>query len=170
MAVKHADKLMEHFIRPDGSVRHIVEFDPMTGVFRKDYGGQGYAHGSSWTRGQAWALYGFMLSYVHTGREAYLDAAKRVANYFIANISEDGLIPVDFRQPKEPVYYDDTAAAVASCGLIEVARQVTGQEKRSIQQSSSAYHSPKHNHTLVYADCFFLEALLKLNGEEIPLW
>ena len=196
VAVKHADKLMEHFIRPDGSVRHIVEFDPMTGAFRKDYGGQGYAHGSSWTRGQAWALYGFMLSYVHTGREAYLDAAKRVAHYFIANIPEDGLIPVDFRQPKEPVYYDDTAAAVASCGLIEIARQVPEQEKEVYSKAavkmlhaldekhcdwserndcflthcSSAYHSPKHNHTLVYADCFFLEALLKLNGEEILLW
>ena len=35
---------------------------------------------------------------------------------------------------------------------------------------SSAYHSPNHNHTLVYVDSYFLEALLKLSGEEFLLW
>ena len=48
----HADTVAANFIRADGSVRHIVEFDPETGAFVRDYGGQGYAQGSSWTRGQ----------------------------------------------------------------------------------------------------------------------
>ena len=63
IAVKHADTVMKHFIREDGSVIHIGEFDPYTGEFLRSVGGQGYAHGSSWTRGQAWAVYGFALSY-----------------------------------------------------------------------------------------------------------
>ena len=43
----HADTVMETFVRPDGSVRHIVEFDPFTGEMVKDYGDQGYGQGSS---------------------------------------------------------------------------------------------------------------------------
>lgn len=34
-AMMHADTVMQHFVRPDGSVNHIVEFDPETGVFVK---------------------------------------------------------------------------------------------------------------------------------------
>ncbi|MBP5185057.1 MAG: glycoside hydrolase family 88 protein, partial [Lachnospiraceae bacterium] len=54
-AVKHADTAIKYFVREDGSVNHIVEFDPATGEFIKTQGGQGMAVGSTWTRGQAWA-------------------------------------------------------------------------------------------------------------------
>lgn len=54
IAMIHGDTVMDHFIRPDGSVKHIVEFDPQTGEAIRDYGGQGYEKGSSWTRGQTW--------------------------------------------------------------------------------------------------------------------
>ena len=50
-----------------------------TGEVVQTYGGQGIAVGSSWSRGQAWGLYGFTLSYIHTGEERYLNAAKQVA-------------------------------------------------------------------------------------------
>lgn len=99
IAMTHADTVAANFIRADGSVRHIVEFDPETGAFVRDYGGQGYAQGSSWTRGQTWALYGFVMSYKHTGAVRYLAMAQKVAEYFIAHIPADGRIPVDFCQP-----------------------------------------------------------------------
>ena len=37
----HADTARKYFVRPDGSVRHIVEFNPETGEMIKDYAGQG---------------------------------------------------------------------------------------------------------------------------------
>lgn len=196
IAMMHADTARDSFVRPDGSVKHIVEFDPETGELVRDYGGQGYGLGSSWTRGQTWGLYGFVLSYIHTGKQEYLDTAKQIAHYFIANIPEDGLIPVDFRQPAEPVWYDDTAAAVAACGLIEIAKAVPELEKEMyvkaalkllkaldekhsdwnedtdcvLTHCSGSYHGEVHNHTLVYADCYYLEAILKLRGSEFLLW
>ncbi len=195
-AVRHADKSLEHFIRPDGSVKHIVEFDPNTGEEIRSYGGQGYAVGSSWTRGQAWAIYGFMISYAHTGDARYLAAAKRVANYFIANIPENGRIPVDFRSPAEPFYEDDAAAAIACCGLLEIAKAETGPESDVYLRAalrlmkvmasetcdfspetdgittacSTKYFEDKHNYNLVYADYFFAEAVLKLQDREYRLW
>ena len=124
IATMHADTAQKYFIREDGSANHIVSFDPVTGEFLETFGGQGYAEGSSWTRGQAWALYGFVLSYVHTKKDSYLNTARRVANYFIANTPESGLIPVDFRQPADCTLEDSTAAASAACGLLEIAGQL----------------------------------------------
>ncbi|KRE29853.1 glycoside hydrolase family 88 protein [Paenibacillus sp. Soil522] len=196
IAMKHADTSMTAFVRPDGSVNHIVEFDPFNGGVVKTYGGQGYEEGSSWTRGQTWALYGFMMSYIHTGKEQYLDTAKRVAHYFMANIPDNGVIPVDFRQPKEPRREDDTAAAIAACGLIELAKAVGPYEKESyieaalkllrtldesrcdwsrdndciLQYGSGAYYAKSHHHPIIYGDYYFMEAIFKLKGNDLYLW
>ena len=195
IAMKHADKVMQYFVRQDGSVIHIVEFDPETGALIRDYGGQGYEKGSSWTRGQAWGLYGFVSSYEHTGKKEYLAAAEKIAAYFIAHIPEDGLIPSDFCQPKTPDIQDDIAAAAASSGLLELAKQVPEHRERylkaairmlrALDEESSdwsaktdgitlrgtmAYHAPGQNMNYVYADYFFIEAVLKLTGSNIRVW
>ena len=123
VAMAHADNAIRCHIRPDGSVAHIVEHERETGdVYKIIEKNQGLGADTSWSRGQAWALYGFALSYLHTGEERYLDASKKVANYFIANVCDDWLPRVDFRAPAEPVYYDSTAGMCAACGLIELAK------------------------------------------------
>ncbi len=122
-AMLHADKLIKTHIRDDGTARHIVRLDEKTGEAVETLAGQGYSADSSWTRGQAWAIYGFVLSYIHTGKREYLDTAKRVANAFAASAgSRDWIIPIDFCQPYEDEYYDSSAAATAACGFIELAR------------------------------------------------
>lgn len=124
VAMAQADMALMDHVRDDGSVIHEVEHNRETGEPVKDFAGQGYEVGSSWSRGQAWALYGYIISYIHTNEERYLNCAKRVANYFIANCCDDWLPRVDFRAPSEPVYYDSTAGAIAACGLIEIAKAV----------------------------------------------
>jgi unsaturated chondroitin disaccharide hydrolase len=196
IAMAHADTAMTAFVRPDGSVNHIVEFDPFHGGVVKTYGGQGYEEGSSWTRGQTWALYGFMMSYIHTGKEEYLHTAKRIAHYFMANIPDNGIIPVDFRQPEEPAYEDSTAAAIAACGLIEIAKAVGEHEQavyvhaalkllRTLDElrsswsidtdnflinGTAAYHNPNRHTAIIYGDYYFLEAVFKLKGNDLYLW
>lgn len=196
IAKNHAERTLECFIRDDGSVCHIVEFNPETGERVKSYGGQGYGHGSSWTRGQSWAIYGFTLSYIHTHDEKFLNAAKRVANYFIANTPESGLIPCDFRQPETPAYEDTTAAAIASCGMIEIAKHSEGRDSevylnaalkmlKAIDEKSAdwnpdtdnittkgtvAYHSGEKETGILYGDYYFVEALMKLAGIDFFVW
>lgn len=196
IAANHADTAMKAFIRGDGSANHIVEFDPASGEMIKSYGGQGYGEGSSWTRGQSWGLYGFMLSYLHTQNNAYLETAERIANYFIANIPDSGLIPVDFRQPEDVKLEDSTAAAIASCGLIELAGQKDGRQQKIylnaalkmlqaltknsfnwneeednlLTKCTAAYHDEKHEFSIIYGDYFFLEALMKLTDKELFIW
>jgi unsaturated chondroitin disaccharide hydrolase len=196
IATLHADTAEKYFIRGDGSVNHIVEFDAATGEMVKTYGGQGYEVGSSWTRGQAWAIYGFVLSYIHTQNVRYLDVAKRIANYFIANIPDNGLIPVDFRQPAEPLLEDSCAAVIAACGMLEIEKYVTEHEKHIywnnalkmlkalennrcnwdiksdniLEKCTAAYHDEKHEFAIIYGDYFFIEAIWKLTGQELFIW
>lgn len=196
IAMMHADTVKEHFIRSDGSVRHIVEFNPETGEEVRDYGGQGYAEGSSWTRGQGWAVYGFMISYLHTGKQEYLDTAKKVARYCIANIPENGIIPIDFRQPPEPAFEDSCGACVLAGGLLELAGCVPEPEQEFyrkaavkilkaieqdradwtencdaiVQNCSVAYHDPEHHITMTYADYYFIEAVYKIRKTGVLLW
>ena len=128
VAMMHADSTIASHIRSDGSVIHIVEHDRERGEAIETFGGQGYEDGSSWSRGQAWALYGFVLSYLYTNEERYLSIAKRVANYFITSCIDDWLPRVDFRSPSEPTYYDTSAAMCAACGLFELAKALPENE------------------------------------------
>ncbi len=144
MAMMHADTVMKHFVRPDGSVCHVVEFDPETGEMLRSLGGQGYQEGSAWTRGQGWALYGFMISYLHTGKKEYLETAKRVADYCLAHIPENGIIPVDFDQPMEPAYEDSCGACVIAGGLLELAKHV--QEEESYKPDGENYKPDGESH------------------------
>jgi unsaturated chondroitin disaccharide hydrolase len=121
---------MRDHVRADGSINHIVVHDTENPGVINTLRGQGYDVGSTWSRGEAWALYGFILSYIHTKEERYLDTAKKVAHYFIANIASTDWLPLcDFRAPDAPVIYDSTAGAIAACGMIEIAKAVPEFEK-----------------------------------------
>lgn len=196
IAMMHADMALKNFLREDGSVNHIVEINPETGEFVQSFGGQGYGLGSSWTRGQSWALYGFFLSYMHTKEARYLEASKKVANYFISSIPEDGHIPVDFRQPEEPHYEDSTAACIASCGLIELSKITEGEESDKylnaalkmlktltsdrcdfsdetdniVNYCTASYHDKNHHFSIIYGDYYLVEALFKLKGNDYMVW
>ncbi len=196
MATAHADTTQQFFVRPDGSVHHIVMFDPDTMHVLGTPAGQGYAPGSSWSRGQAWAIYGFALSHIHTGKQEYLDTAKRIAHYFIACVQEDWVPRCDFRQPGEPDIRDSSAGVIAACGLLELAGLVPEAESdlyakaaiRLLQAADSAcadwrlsnpailhrctasYHNGDHHIPIIYGDYFFIEAMGKLKGEKLSFW
>ena len=196
IAELHAEKTMKNAVRPDGSVIHILHYDQRTGEALESFGGQGYAVGSSWSRGQAWAIYGFTLSYLHTGREEFLDTAKKVAHYFLANAAQTGYLPdVDFRSPNEPALCDSTAAAIAASGMLTLAGLVPDMERTLyyngallilkalereccdyseradliMSKGVEAYRNLVHKY-IVYGDFYYLEAIAKLCGKGIPLW
>ncbi len=193
IATAHARMARRVFVRQDGSCAHILRFDPETGELLESRRGQGMDYTSSWCRGQAWALYGFTLSYLNTGDGAFLETARRVADYFLAHIPKGHLIPVDFCQDDEVPWEDSSAAAIASCGLIELSRAtgdpryqtaavgllVTLEERRCdfaperdnlLTNCSESYHEGEHNIPLIYGDYFFTEAILKLAGRETRIW
>ncbi len=191
----HADMTLREFLRADGSLSHIIELDPATGKRVQEHPGQGYALGSSWSRGQAWGLYGFTLAYLNTGEECYLDAARRIAAYFAAHIRPDGLTDCDFCQPPERERLDNIAGACAACGLLEL-HKLTGEEQWQaaaeklvdglldhcvdwsdaccglLTRCTASYHDDSAGvHTnITYGDYFLVEAIAKLCGSDPMLW
>lgn len=198
VAAAHADTVLNYLVREDGSVGHIASFDPDTGEFIEQLRGQGYAPDSAWSRGQAWALYGFTLSYLHTQDEKYLIAAKRIANYFITHASQTDYLPlVDFNAPYETLKYDASAGVCGACGLLELAKHLSQPEGEVYEQAalklleattntwvdwdenrdgiitstSHSYHNPKETHVpIIYGDYFYIEALLRLAGKDFLIW
>ncbi|KRE32615.1 glycoside hydrolase family 88 protein [Paenibacillus sp. Soil522] len=199
LAMAHADTVLNYFIRTDGSVNHIVIFDPQTGEFESVNGGQGFAPNSAWSRGASWAIYGMALSYRYSGEARYLEAAKRVAHFFLANLPEDSVPHWDFRLPPGVERFRDTSAgACAACGLLEIARAVPEEESelyqaagerilRSMFENYGAWdnqaeeglilhgtsHYPERRNMdvpLIYGDYFFVEGLARLRGNSVTFW
>lgn len=197
IAKAHAITVQNHFIREDGSVKHICEFNPETGEYVKSFGGQGLQHGSAWTRGQAWAIYGFTMSYEQTRHTEFLQTASKVADYFMQQMKGWSHVPVDFDQPKAVAYEDSSAAAIAASAFLELAAQQENPQMAQTYQkfgeqllrqllddrcdfttscdnivthSSAAYHEEQHNYAIIYADFFLIEALQKLTDSSLPVW
>lgn len=61
VADTHAHTTAHHHVRADGSVNHIVCYDPATGDELFACNGGGYEDNTTWARGQAWAIYGFTM-------------------------------------------------------------------------------------------------------------
>ncbi|MEO3946661.1 glycosyl hydrolase [Gorillibacterium sp. CAU 1737] len=193
VAEAHMDTVVKHFVRADGSVYHVVLFDPITGERQEALGGQGYAPESAWSRGTAWALYGLTLAYHHTGKADYLEAAQRVANFFLSRLPDD-LIPAwDFRAPLElQELRDSSAGACAASGLLLLAdkggeedghvyRRMgerllqaldercgswnDAQEEGLLKHGTSHYPEQRNlDVPLIYGDYFFVEGLARLKG------
>jgi len=62
-AIKHADTTMKNHFRPDYTCYHVAVYDTLTGHFIKGKTNHGCADSSVWSRGQAWAIYGYTMCY-----------------------------------------------------------------------------------------------------------
>lgn len=202
IAMSHMDMALRDHIRPDGSVNHIVDHELDEVGVRKVLAGQGYSADSCWSRGLAWAVYGCMISYIHVGKEDYLEAAKRTADYFIENCKKTNYLSiVDFCAPAEPVLYDSTAGVCTACALLELAKYVSEEEAQHYTQEAinilkacdekfcnydddedalvlmGTERYPKNEAEwkgvhipIIYGDFFFVEAMLKLKGNDFFIW
>ena len=176
-------------MRGDGSTAHEGIFNRDTGEFLRQSTHQGFRGDSCWSRGLAWALYGFGACYGYTRDSRFLDTAQACADFFIRNSPADGVPPWDYDAPPESrAQVDTSAAAIAASGLFQlsglcadstkghcyqaVARHIVlGLCKNYLGQSepewegilkSGVYHIHKNlgvNESVMFGEYFFLEAL-----------
>jgi uncharacterized protein YyaL (SSP411 family) len=84
---------------------------------------QGYADYSAWARGQAWALYGYVVMYRETKQRKYLIQAQKIASYIITNpnLPKDKIPYWDYNAPNIPnEERDASAGAIAASALLEL--------------------------------------------------
>ncbi len=194
MAVSHALKTLSDLIRADGGSYQVVDYEPTTGQIRSRGTYQGYSDSSTWSRGQAWAIYGFTMVYRYTRDPRMLDAARKVADYYLGRLPPDLVPKWDLDAPDE-TKDSSTAAAVASA-LLELSGFVdatTGARYRDValrtldSLASPAYLSDGTNSeglllhgtgdypakqgvdaSLIYGDYYFLEAVLRARALGAP--
>lgn len=190
-AYNHTLTTVDLIVRDDGSTYHHYQFDPVTSEPLYGVTWQGYADESCWARGQSWAIYGLSIAYSYTHDQTILDA-QRDTVYYMLNHLPDDLIPCwdyTFTLGSEP--RDSSAAAIAVCGLLDMAEMLPeGSDDRIIYESAAAQimeslidrysgeigleydgliHSVTHalpqGHAIEecapYADYFYLEALAR---------
>jgi unsaturated chondroitin disaccharide hydrolase len=136
IAIKHADNTLKNHIRPDYSTYHLVNYDLNTGEVTDRDTWQGFSRNSTWARGQAWGIYGFVMSYRETGDQRYLDTAIKLTDFYLNhknmpkdlvpwwdfNSGEAGFVPDwDYKSNgNQPVSRDASAAAIVASALLEM--------------------------------------------------
>lgn len=122
VAVTHANTTMKNHFRPDYTTWHVVDYDPETGDIRMKVTHQGYSDDSAWSRGQAWAVYGYTMMFREVGDEAYLALAENIARMLLDKLPEDGIPYWDFDSPDIPdAQRDASAGAIMASSFIELA-------------------------------------------------
>lgn len=196
IAEAHTLTAAKNFLREDGSVHHVVCFDPVTGECTGALGGQGYSEGSAWARGAAWGIYGWTLGFRHTGRSEFREAAERAVDFFLTHLPADRVPYWDFRLPSfEGAPRDSSAAAIAASGMLDLADAVGGEkggyyreQALSILESLTKNYfadeteeaillfgtgnlpmNQNINRPLIYGDYYYMEALSKLKGH-LAFW
>lgn len=199
-AVRHADQAKKYLVRSDGTTFHTFYMDVITGGPRFGRTHQGYSDDSCWARGQAWAIYGFALSYLHTGDISYLETACRLADYFISRLPGDWVCYWDLVFTDGDEERDSSAASIVACGLLEIAKHLPLSDPRrgkyenialsiirSLADCYTTKNTPQSNGLLLHAvyakpenrgvdecciwgDYFYLEALIRLYKIWYPYW
>lgn len=128
--LRHTAQLREHILRDDDSTFHTFYWDAETGEPLRGATEQGAHDDSCWARGQAWGIYGFALNFRSTLDEGLLEAARRCADYFLAHLPADHVAYWDLAYSNDSTApRDSSAAAIAACGLRELAELETDPER-----------------------------------------
>ncbi|MDG5801053.1 glycoside hydrolase family 88 protein [Marinilabiliaceae bacterium ANBcel2] len=136
IANEHAETTARNNIRDDYGTYHVVNYDPDTGDVLHKQTCQGFSDNSTWARGQAWTIYGYVMAYRETGREDFLENALGLADYFIQhpnlpqdyipywdfNVDEYGYNPDWDYNPNrfDSIPRDASAAAITASALLEL--------------------------------------------------
>ncbi len=190
IAVTHALTTLKNHFREDYSSYHVLVYDSTSPNVLQKITDQGYSDESVWARGQAWALYGYVLCYRETGMPEFKDAAIQIADFYVNHLPSDFVPYWDFKLPSyENQEKDASAAAIAASGLVELSELL---EEKNLKEkyldvavntinslSSDDYlshdtmailehsvgskpHDSEVDVPLIYADYYYVEALLRL--------
>lgn len=131
IACTHANTTISNHFRDNYTSFHLVDYDPETGQVRGKQTVQGYSDNSAWSRGQAWALYGYTMMFRMTGYQNYLLQAENIGDMLLSRLPEDGIPYWDFDAPLEKEgYRDASAGAIMASAFIELSKYIPETETK----------------------------------------
>ncbi len=151
IATRHADVTLKHHFRADGGSFHLVDFDPRSGAVLTRQTVQGAADSSTWSRGQAWGLYGYTIP------DAPRDAAA-AAIIAAALIELSTFVDPEFGAQCRLLARQQLLSLSAPAYL---ARRGENGGFLLMHSVGSLPHNTEVDAPLNYADYYFLQALLR---------
>ena len=124
VAAEHAETIIHLHLQPEGSFIQSSSLDAATGRLVRHYTHKGVSDTSTWGRAQAWGMLFSTQSYLaDRRREAWIAAAVRGADWWLAHAPADRVAFWDFDDPAIPDTERDTAAtAIATAALLKLSR------------------------------------------------
>ncbi|MBI2690981.1 MAG: glycoside hydrolase family 88 protein [Solirubrobacterales bacterium] len=121
LARKHADWVAKNLVRKDGSTFQSASYPRRSKAPKLvKHTHQGLRGSSTWSRGQAWSIYGFADAGKEFRSKAYLSVAERNANFVATHLPASGLPLWDYdAEPGAPV--DVSAGVITAAGLFHLA-------------------------------------------------
>jgi unsaturated chondroitin disaccharide hydrolase len=199
-ADSHIVQAARHIVRPDSSTFHTFFMDPVSGAPLGGKTHQGFSDDSCWARGQAWGISGFPLVHRYKADPDLIALSARLANYYLNRLPDDLVCCWDLVFTGPPHERDSSAAAIAACGLLELARALPllDPDRAAYEAAALAtvetlgthyllplgepgtgilahgvYHMPNQvgvDEACLWGDYFFLEALVRLTRAWEPYW
>lgn len=125
-ARRHLDLTARDFVREDGSTVEFIDYELASGRPKRRYTILGASDDSCWSRGQAWAIAGYLRAWEALRDERYLMIARRLLEYWMQHSDADGIPPWDFKDPAlgdapAQVPVDTSAAAIVVEQLARIA-------------------------------------------------
>lgn len=187
IAVRHAKTTMKNHFRKDGSCYHVAVYNQKTGRFIKGMTHQGYSDESMWSRGQAWAIYGYTMVYRFTHDKRFLNFAQKVTDIYLKRLQEntEDMVPYWDMDAPRPCPKDVSAACIVASALLELDQYAPskgyraeaikmlsdlGSERYQSRGNNVSFllHSTGHHPagseidaSIIYADYYYLEALMR---------
>lgn len=130
IAETHARTTMKNHFRPDHTCFHVVSYN-YDGTVESKGTHQGQSDSSAWSRGQAWAVYGYTVCYRETNNIDYLNKAIQVADMIMQRVQTNDSIPYwDYDAPESTeTPRDASAAAVTASAFLELSTQTCDGQK-----------------------------------------
>ena len=144
----YAEKAFRHFkttvdvvCREDASTYHTYYFDPETGAPLRGVTHQGAFDNSAWARGQAWGIYGPMLTYIYRKDPDALHIFKATANYFLNYLPADYIPYWDLSfTDGDGEEKDSSSAAIAMCGMLEAVKHMDDSDPLKAVYTNACKH------------------------------
>lgn len=138
IALEHCRTTKRYLVRPDGGTAHEGIFDLDSGKFLRESTHQGWSASSTWTRGLAWAIYGFTAVYRLSGELEFLQTARQCAECYLRRAPANLAPAWDFDLPTEaPHLPDSSAAAITASGLWDLSEAVPEAADRERYQGAA---------------------------------
>lgn len=187
IAVKHAKTTMKNHFRPDYTCYHVISYND-DGTVESKGTHQGQNDESAWSRGQAWAVYGYTACYRETHDTEFLKQAMHVADMIMKRVETNDSIPYwDYDAPAlKETPRDASAASITASALLELStlapdgqkyygyaetilKNLSGEDYLSEKGKNQGYvlmhsvgslpHGSEIDTPINYADYYYLEAM-----------